>query len=487
MTALVLDGIFLENGLTNSYDGKNSFDLIIEKALEFGYERVIFLQNGSVDNVFDKIKDVHVDFTGYKDLLKLLKKEIRNCDTIVYHYADNPFYSNSIIDKMLSRHLEYCADFTYFLGFIEKLTPFIFSSSILDQLIELSDGVDHIASDFIFQIIAKDINSFDIETFTSDIDMRIMRAGLGESSVPDAILTDNLYNKISKVFFEKGDYNIVNDFIIENQNILFTLPYFSTIELVRNEKSSLIYKPDTDDKEVFLPLKFVISQIKSLLKINNQMKFIFSGIADPFDYPDIFKLISFFYDIKKHFIIETSLQLNEEMLKKLLDYGNDYLTIVVYYDSFSEDIYNQIHKNHDYSLMNSNYERLNSSGFDIYKSFVRMQDNEEDLEANYNKHKDEKIIIRKFSTYCGKINDRKVVDLSPLDRFGCYYLRRSVTIDAHGNAVLCPMAFDSVICSIKENGLESTIELYKKMFNKNSDGDYLTVCNKCDDYYIFNF
>ena len=70
---------------------------------------------------------------------------------------------------------------------------------------------------------------------------------------------------------------------------------------------------------------------------------------------------------------------------------------------------------------------------------VRMKENEEDLDVFYKtwKAKTENVIVQKYDSFSGLLPDRKVADLSPVERFPCWHLKRDMAILLDGTVPLC--------------------------------------------------
>ena len=111
----------------------------------------------------------------------------------------------------------------------------------------------------------------------------------------------------------------------------------------------------------------------------------------------------------------------------------------------------------------------------------------EEIEKYIKNKESDDLIIRKYSTFCSKLEDKKVVDLSPLERIPCFHLRREIFINSSGEVCFCSYNYEKIIGDLKSETSSQIVEKMKKLYEKNALGQYEDRCKNCDDYYIFNF
>jgi spiro-SPASM protein len=126
-----------------------------------------------------------------------------------------------------------------------------------------------------------------------------------------------------------------------------------------------------------------------------------------------------------------------------------------------------------------------------YVQTLRMADNEETLETFYRtwKEKTNHLIIQKYDWFCGFLPQRKVTDLSPLDRFPCHHLQRDLSVLLDGSVPLCrdDIQKTSVLGNLITDDIQAIWDkaggFYREQLRKN----YSNICGKCDEYYTYNF
>jgi hypothetical protein len=138
----------------------------------------------------------------------------------------------------------------------------------------------------------------------------------------------------------------------------------------------------------------------------------------------------------------------------------------------------------------------------VYPQFVRMKENESQLEAFYRHYKEKgKVLIQKYNWFCGKLPDRKPADLSPLERRFCWHQMRDMVILLDGSVPLCKESAIETVGGDNAPPPTPAPEGTHNIFDPASGGitgiweklgaqahlDSLPICKDCDEYYTFNF
>ena len=101
----------------------------------------------------------------------------------------------------------------------------------------------------------------------------------------------------------------------------------------------------------------------------------------------------------------------------------------------------------------------------------------------------EHAIIGHFNNYCGQIEDRSVIDVTPLKRFPCKQLQSGISVLWNGDVVLCRQDFDGEhpLGNLKEQGLSEILESenLKDIWQAHKDEEYdkLLLCKDCKEWY----
>jgi spiro-SPASM protein len=133
-----------------------------------------------------------------------------------------------------------------------------------------------------------------------------------------------------------------------------------------------------------------------------------------------------------------------------------------------------------------------------YVQTVRARENEAELEAFWRgwKKKTDHVIVQKYSTFAGLLPERKVSDLSPLQRRPCWHLKRDLSVLLDGTVPLCrDCARGEVILGnafASPSGLADAWaagEAFHRAHVEASlgkDAAYPPPCAACDEYYTYN-
>lgn len=481
MFSIFIDGLFIEDDLKNIYDSKRSIDIIFEEANKNKFDRFILLQRGTIKSVPNYIKNVIVSDLTPKSIIDIIIKEAKNSENILFFDAGSPFYDYQFIEKMMERHIKFFADYTYSVGYPEGLLPTIIRKEALKEFLSLSESIDELTPNYLFDILSKDINSFDIETFLSDIDLRIYRIKFGENDIGERVLTKRCFKNL-----KNRDVNSIVNYLHKNLDKIYTVPYMLEIELNNKLPCKPIYYPEVAYNEE-LDTDFIKKLIIESKNINPKINVVFGGIGDPLLSNNIFEILEFIKDFKLNTIIETfGYNITQDLIDKLIK-TNYNVIIVIKMDAYTENCYNKIFIDGNYKKVKENYDLLKKSCLKVYKSVVRILENENEIEMFIKNKEAEDLIIRKYSTFCGKLTDKKVVDLTPLERIPCFHLRREIFVNSNKKVRLCHFCLENEVGDLSQEDLETIINKLEEEYSKNSRKIYRDCCEKCDDYYLFNF
>lgn len=446
------------------------------------------------------------------ELLDAMIRAAEGFDALLYVYGDCPMLDTALTERMLENHKRYFAEYTFADGYPYGLAPEILKPGILPLLKKLAgieeggekpkNGVGRkpISRDYLFTLIQKDINAFDIETELSPKDMRLLRINL---------CCDNRrnYEMVRSVMgFRFASVAELLTRIEERQEALRTLPKFFNIQVAEGCAQACAYCPypvfggDILTKRGYMEpgdFSLILDQIETLAE---DAVISLSLWGEPALHPRLPELVSSVLS-RNNFklIIETSgLNLPLSVIKSVhgslenvKDFDDGRLTWIVSLDAVTADMYKTLRGDGFEEAAACAENLLSVFPDDVYVQAVRMKDNEDSLEQFFRdwKKKTEHVIIQKYDWFCGFEQQKKVTDLSPVVRFPCWHLKRDMNILLDGAVPLCreDVKGEYPIGNVWTDGLEAIWQRMGEFYLKHLRKDYPGLCERCDEYYTYNF
>jgi len=441
---------------------------------------------------------VHISGSYMSDLIKIFKDEIGDSENIFYLYGDTPLINIGLSLKMYKNHIKYFASYSFADGYPYGMAPEILKKTILDQLGTLSEK-NRIRNNrqSIFELIQKDINSFDIETEISKIDQRMLRVSLAAD-------TKRNFNQLNKIMENLETDKIITEESIVNlletkQDLLRLEPSFVNVQICGACPQSCSYCPypkvagdviNIKDEMSLDQWGIILAKVKDF---SDDAVFSISMWGEPSLHSNILGIINALLEYEKFsLIIETSgIGWKNEVLEKISKISHGRIDWILSLDAQNPESYRE--------LRGEGWDEANSTALLLKKLFpenlyiqsVRMKDQEEFLEKFYRSWKDKgfSVIIQKHDDFCGILPDLRVTDLSPVNRFPCWHLKRDLNILIDGSVPLCreDIKADYLQGNIFADELSEIWERSNSKYIDHLNKDYPEICRGCDEYYTYNF
>ena len=95
---------------------------------------------------------------------------------------------------------------------------------------------------------------------------------------------------------------------------------------------------------------------------------------------------------------------------------------------------------------------------------------------------------KKYDDFAGLLPPCKPADLSPLERDPCWHLRRDLTILSNGEVPSCrACVLSGSLGNVFTENLEDIWHKSDDLLKNHIDKKYCEKCEKCDEWYTFNF
>jgi len=160
-------------------------------------------------------------------------------------------------------------------------------------------------------------------------------------------------------------------------------------------------------------------------------------------------------------------------------------------DASDPDLYRSLRGEGQEEAENTARELVRLFGRNCWIQATRMNENEEHLEDFYRIWSEQgaQVIVQKYDSYAGFLPERQPADLSPLNRFPCWHLKRDMPILVDGAVPVCKddLGRRKFFGNAFTEQLENVWAAGEEFFAAHSSGRYPGICAGCDEFYTFNF
>ena len=453
------------------------------------------------------------DFTSVSSYISALNEIKADSDTIIHCRYSCPFYDKELTRELYEFHKKYFAEYTFAEGWPEGFVPVILNADTLYILKTMTEKEDYgkVGRDVFFDVIKKDINSFEVETLIAPEDMRQYRFDFACETKSKTLGCCSLFKLLQEQKHEECSANYMASVAVFASSVLRTVPGYYNIQLSsvcpgtctycpypKAYSTKFNHSPSVADKEnplCFMSLEQFQKLVKNIADFSGEAVVCLSLWGEALAHPDIVACIKTVLEYPGlSVLIETDGSLVTEDFVNCIEIPdiertNAYppLMWIVSLDSNNQNMYEKI-RGKGQSFWEISYEKA-SRAYDIlskrfsestYLQFVRMKENEEQLESFYRSRKDH-VIIQKYDSFAGYMPDFQVTDLSPVVRNPCWHYRRDMVILADGSVPFCrEHLLDGTVGNVFSQSLEEVWEKGRAMA-------FTEKCEKCDEYYTFNF
>ncbi len=403
-------------------------------------------------------------------------------------YAGSPFLDASIIQEMITLHLNYLAEFTFSENLPAGFSCEVVSKELITAIPDLHEKTLPLA-----QVIKSNLNHFDIEIYYKDPDIRDKRISFLANSRRDVRVMENIYHLTSSI----PAYDAVKGIIEKHPEVLHTGPSYLEIELTGRCDLDCLFcyrnflKQHHGDMEKDL-ISLILEQMKSF---NLPYTICFGGSGEPLMHSKFYEILSMAGSdpLVESIIVETNgLYADANYRTHLMNDGGKIKTIVNM-NGMNTDTYARLHGMDCFEQVHKNILGLSEAAVGrVFIQIMKINETEPFLDTYYDYWEKLKIpiILQKQNTFLGRIEDRRYSDLSPLDRIPCWHLQRDLYITAEGNVAFCKQDVDgtgswavlpsATLQEVWEKKKAAFINDYRKQYPADPD------CASCDEWYTFN-
>ena len=505
--AVLYGGSLSEAAFDHVFSGRNALDLALERAGAFpGVEKTILLtgedfesQGGSAVPGRGNFERCARPVWTKKVLLDTLADISREFDLTYFAWADCPLLDPVLAGTIKERHIRYGAEYSYADGWPYGLAPELLApgtAAILSKI--LGDSDDPLERDAVFSVIQRDINSFDIETEISPVDLRHYRLSLTADSKRNLLLLTRLVS--AGLSGARG----VEGILTENPGLLRTLPNFYPIQVSGPcpQHCEFCPYPRLGPREGFLDIPQFESLLEKIVNFSGDAVIDLSLWGELSLHPRKEELIRLVLDRPGlSLVIETSgIGWKPEGLETLAAKAAGAkkrkapmppLSWIISLDTQDPEQYRKIRGSGYTEAVECAKKLVSLFPRNTYVQAVRIKGFEDDIEGFYRFWKDAgaQIIIQKYDSFCGFLPDLQASDLSPIRRRPCWHLMRDMAVLLDGTVPLCreELSGGRILGNAFREPLELLWSRGEEFYREQCIPEYSGLCAGCDEYYTYNF
>ncbi|MBN8221180.1 MAG: spiro-SPASM protein [Spirochaetes bacterium] len=415
-----------------------------------------------------------------------------------------PLLDLRLTEKIAGIHREYRADISYGENLPAGMAPYFVSRDLLESL-EIMEAKDaDVDTAGLRPFVEKNINQFHAEVHYEEPDLRLLRLDFSLATPRSATKAARF---LAKLAHNNEPYAELEALIQSEPGLLHTFPSYIELE----------FSSTAEHVSFFSPLKYIAPQ-KHLLSDENFSRvkdFISTGLGDtsvcasglgePLEHPRAREYLEALLNdgnIRYVFLETNGIHL-DKILGLAAHPAAGKLRVIV--------LLNSLERYAEYSGAAATglekiklhfrklTDALRAAGKNpqeiVYLQSFKVEENEAEIDALYALAEElgGSFLFQKYNRYAGLMPERRVSDMTPLERYSCWHLRRDLFIRANGDVAFCKQTVDPAKKTARGNLANDTLaDLWSNQradFVANYQGKYPShlPCADCDEYFTFNF
>ncbi|WP_411824096.1 spiro-SPASM protein [Leptospira sp. 'Mane'] len=450
--------------------------------------------------ILNRLK-THTDSNDESDFLKEIlpflppsKFQDPDWDEVCFLYLKGiaPLLDVELSKKSWKRHQDFFSQYSYSENLPEGIIPTILSREFLSTL------PDKLPSD-VHSFFLKNINHYDVDIFFVPPDLRQYRFDLRVNHPRNVSLIENLFQKIPE-----PTYPEILPVLQKDPTIFRFAPSYIEWEIQRGSDQDCIFRArkyliDKNDKTSISSdhVKLILKKIESTFP--SPMTICLGGNGEPLLNPHWKEIITdiLSFPFLTELMIETSLTSNAtEFISYLAGLSEDEkkkICLIVDLSTLKEDRYKTLYGTGDLSKVLESIDRLKSvlpqSSLNV--EMIKMKEVEDEIDSyfTYFEKKNINVILQKYNSYAGKLQERRVSDLTPIHREFCWHLTRDLYINADGSVAICKQDITREVGNLITEDLKDIWQKGNPYFAASFLGNHSEIpapCLSCDEWYTFN-
>lgn len=462
------------------------------------------------DGVLSQASLVPIGGDGAETIHAIAAALPEHCEHLVVTGIDTPFVDPLMTAYLFELHRRSWSDYTFADGYPTGFAPEIVRRDALPAIAALAAANRLPANrSLLFEALSRDINAFDVETEAASDDLAALR-------LPLTVDTRSAY-LYCRTLVDRGaanDIPAIGDppdpygqrFPDDTHRLLSvvsaepasrrTVPSYIQVQITERFAQRATYTPwalerytATDGEEMSLDLwRNLLAQAaelspEAILSIGYR--------GEPARHSDLAALIAAVAGFPKlRLYIETcGLGWGETM--RTAAASAHVAALIVELDAADEKTYRTLRGEGFHEAREFVVTMAQRMPGRVYAQATRLRDNEWELQQFYRHWKDVdgvSPLIQKFNSYLGRVEDRSVANLAPLERNPCWHLQRDLVVLVDGTVVRCGQDIDrdAVRGRLPHDSLVNLWNAGESDYLSHTRGDFPAPCRTCDEFYTFN-
>lgn len=412
---------------------------------------------------------------------------------IVFAFLDQPFLNADLTRRMLARHREYHAEYTFADGYPAGLAPEIVSGRAVSHLQQMASEEVRLDRAGLFPVVQTDINRLDVETELSPVDQRLLRLSLSVDTRANLEVCHRLADGAPR------EIDAWPAHAASTRTAHRSLPRFVSVQVVEQEVQRLSYSPYPTMRDDVLapgramPAERFSSLVGELERFAPQAVVHLSLWGELALHPHALDLIGrVLASTELTALVETSgVGWGEERTAELVGIDSERLLLIIGLDSDDPAVYREARGDGFEEAHRFAERAVAAMGTRAYVQAVRSQITEPALDEFYRawKEKTPNVIVEKYDHFSGRLPHRRIGDISPVERFPCWHLERDLYVLVDGDVPLCREDVDGTerLGNVFDDGIDACWSAGASRFADHVAGRYAGICEACDEYYTFTF
>ncbi len=433
--------------------------------------------------------------TEIECLTKISELEKTEKLTVASFYGFAPFLDSQSIVEMSEMHFKYFADFTVAENMPYGFAPDLIRVSQLSSIPPLKPGQNLREG-----ILAK-LNELDVEIYFRLPDIRQWRLNLSGLDSRSEVIACNILGENAAL-----NYEDIEELIRNKPQLMRPAPSCIELELTTDSPVYPIWflrtKPEVDKHMSSSVFGHILKHIEQET-LPGDFSVILGGQGEPLQHPDINGILEklLFSPAVKAVYLETfGAKIDAEFIDFLSTLkGIRKLSIIIRLTTLDSKRYSMLYGKDmlgDVMTAVSLFEKsLPDLPIRVYAEMLRIVEVEDKIEEFFNRFKDSPVtpLAQKWNTYAGRLPERRVSDLTPMQRDFCWHLARDIYVRYDGSVPICkqlPLKEDNGLSfSIINDSIKEIFSQTEPDFVLSFRGEHEQVrgpCSHCDEWYTFN-